>query len=149
MLLQGLGIVRGKETSLLCNLGGNDLITDKRVFLRARPVKLRRVPSKSSSELAAAEPQSVSAAYGAVHQRGAETIQLRATNSTARRVMHIQPGIRVPFVLNVNTKRCRQLWVSEVNMRWKDTEGQVGGQSTLLCSFKLDVCNQKERYPSR
>lgn len=25
--------------------------------------------------------------------------------------MHIQPGIRVPFVLNVNSERRRQLWV--------------------------------------
>lgn len=38
--------------------------------------------------------------------------------------MHIQPGIRVPFVLNVNPERCRQLWILEVNTK-EDTKGRV------------------------
>ncbi|XP_010785968.1 metalloreductase STEAP4-like [Notothenia coriiceps] len=62
------------------------------------------------------------------------------SHSTALRVMHIQPGIRVPFVLNVNTERYRQLWVLEVYLCGNSAEAKraVAEMSTKLGLTVLD-----------
>ena len=120
----------GRKTSLSCNLGANDLITDKRVFLRlglSNCAGCRQRAARNSLQLSFSVSQRRMALF-----TNAVLKLLNCGHSTARRVMHIQPGIRVLFVLNVNTERYRQLWVLEVNMRWKDTEGQPGERIHFL-----------------
>lgn len=76
---------QGKKNSLSCNLGGNDLITDKRVFLRAWPCQT----APGAGTTAAAE----SVSCGAVHRHGAETVKPREPAALRGASCIFSPGL--------------------------------------------------------
>lgn len=80
-----VSVSSGEKNSLSCNLGGNDLITDKRVFLRAWPCQT----APGAGTTAAAE----SLSCGAVHRHGAETVKLREPAALRGASCIFSPGL--------------------------------------------------------